>query len=179
MLCNGSESLPLSWRWPAGTTPLSAGAYDSTSISWDHCKSMYSSFFLSFFLGHTHGVWKFPGQGSNPSHSRNLRHSDNNPRPTPQGQQRQILYPLSQARNQICSSAASQATLGRSLAHFATAGMAPPRPFCPLCLWFCNCFARALYIWWTQSGPLCVANIYLHFETCLLQDLGAFPSLVS
>ena len=32
-----------------------------------------------FFFQHTHSIWKFPGQGSNPSHSCNLCHScDNN-----------------------------------------------------------------------------------------------------
>ena len=25
-------------------------------------------FFFFFFFGHAHGVWKFPGQGSNPCH---------------------------------------------------------------------------------------------------------------
>ena len=31
--------------------------------------------FLFFFNGHTHGVWKFLGQGLNPSHSCELGHS--------------------------------------------------------------------------------------------------------
>ena len=36
-------------------------------------------FFFSFF-GHTHGIWKFPGQGSNPSHCFDLHHSCSNTR---------------------------------------------------------------------------------------------------
>ena len=54
------------------------------------------SFSLFFFLsceGCTHGIWKFPGQGSNQSYSS---------QPTPQPQQRRILIPLSEARDRTC-----------------------------------------------------------------------------
>lgn len=42
-------------------------------------ENLMGELFLSFFLfGHTHGIRKFPGQGSNPSHSCDLRHSFSN-----------------------------------------------------------------------------------------------------
>ena len=50
-------------------------------------------FFFLFFLGHTPGIWKFPGQGSNQGCSC---------QPTPQPQQCQILNPLSETRDQTC-----------------------------------------------------------------------------
>ena len=34
--------------------------------------------FLLFFNGHTHGIWKFLGQGLNPNNSYNLSHSCSN-----------------------------------------------------------------------------------------------------
>ena len=40
----------------------------------------YSRFFVSVFYGHTHGIWKLPGQGSNLSRSCNLCHSCGNTR---------------------------------------------------------------------------------------------------
>ena len=36
--------------------------------------------FFFFFFGHTHGIWKFPGQGSNPSLHFNLCHGCGNAR---------------------------------------------------------------------------------------------------
>ena len=35
-------------------------------------------FFVLFFLGHDHGMWKFPGQGSNPWDSHNQSYNSNN-----------------------------------------------------------------------------------------------------
>ena len=42
--------------------------------------SLFVCFVFSLF-GHTHSIWKFPGQGSNPSQSCNLHHSCSNTRP--------------------------------------------------------------------------------------------------
>ena len=52
-------------------------------------------FFSAFFGGgaHTRGTWRFPGQGSN-------RSCSYWPTPQPQPQPRQILHPLSEARDQ-------------------------------------------------------------------------------
>lgn len=36
--------------------------------------------FFFFFFGHTHGMWKFLGHGSNLSHSSDLRHCSDNAR---------------------------------------------------------------------------------------------------
>ena len=36
---------------------------------------------LTFFFGHTHNTWKFPGQGSNPHHSSDPSHSGETPNP--------------------------------------------------------------------------------------------------
>lgn len=38
--------------------------------------SIYLNFF--FFFCHTHSMWKFPGQGSNPCHSSDLNHISDN-----------------------------------------------------------------------------------------------------
>ena len=36
---------------------------------------------MGFFFGHTRGMCKFLGQGSNPSHNSNLSHSSDKPKP--------------------------------------------------------------------------------------------------
>ena len=35
---------------------------------------LFLSLSLFFFFGHTHGMWKFPGQGSNPQHGSDPNH---------------------------------------------------------------------------------------------------------
>ena len=60
--------------------------------------------FLKFFLGHTCGIWKFPGQGLNPSCSCDLCCSCSN------------------ARSFTLASAATQATVIRVLTYCATLG---------------------------------------------------------
>ena len=61
-------------------------------------------FFFVFFQGHTLGIWKFPGQGSNQSYSASLHHRHSNAGSEPPLQttsqlwQCQILNPLRRAR---------------------------------------------------------------------------------
>ena len=66
--------------------------------------------FSFLFFGCTHSTWKFPGQGSNPSHSSKLHQSYSNTRcltsyagpgiePMPPQRQHQILHPLHHSRN--------------------------------------------------------------------------------
>ena len=67
------------------------------------------SFFLSFFFGCTHGMWKFPGQGPNPRCSCGLCHSLTHcagleTEPTPPQRQHQILNPLHQRRTSCTGS---------------------------------------------------------------------------
>ena len=52
-----------------------------------------TSFLFSFFLfGLAHGMWKCPGQGSNPYHSSNPNHHSDNPRSLSYCTKRQFLY---------------------------------------------------------------------------------------
>ena len=51
-----------------------------------------TSFLFSFFLfGLAHGMWKCPGQGSNPYHSSNPNHHSDNPRSLSYCTKRQFL----------------------------------------------------------------------------------------
>ena len=71
--------------------------------------SYFSGFFFSSFEGHTLGIWTFPRQGSNWSHScqptpqASQIPAEQGLRPTPhlQWRQRWILNPLSEARHII------------------------------------------------------------------------------
>ena len=74
---------------------------------WTNTCQFFSFLFLN---GHTHGIWKFPGQGLNPSHgygnARSLTHcAKPGIKPTPQQQQeplqrqRWILDPLHHSGN--------------------------------------------------------------------------------
>ena len=65
---------------------------------------------IFFFNGHTHGMWKFPGQGMNPSHSYSCGSA-------------RSFNPLCQAGERTWTSAGTQATAVRSLTHCATAGI--------------------------------------------------------
>ena len=85
--------------------------------------------FLPFclFWGHTHGIWGFPGQGSNWSYSR---------RPTPRPQQRRI-----QAASSTYPTGHSSA---RSLTHWARSGIKPATT------WF---LVRFVNHWATMGTP--------------------------
>ena len=49
------------------------------------------SFFL-FLFGCTYSMWKFPSQGSNPHHSRDMNHSRDNARPLPHCTTRELIF---------------------------------------------------------------------------------------
>ena len=78
-------------------------------------------FFIFFFFSHAHGIWKFPGQGSNLSCSCHLRHSHNTTRSLthsagpgieqgPWQRQCQILSLLRHSRNSLPSSPKQKAS---------------------------------------------------------------------
>ena len=75
-------------------------------------------YFVIFCLlyGHTHGTWKFPGQGSNSSHSCNLHHRYGNAR---------SFNPLCLAGDQAHTSTALSATAVGFLTPCTTAGTPP------------------------------------------------------
>ena len=55
-------------------------------------KSRWDTFFSFFFLfGHTCNIWTFQGQGSNPSHSRDLSYCSDNARPLTHCSTRELL----------------------------------------------------------------------------------------
>ena len=74
--------------------------------------SLYFDFVTFFSFGHTHGIWKFPGQEWNPSHSCDLCHSCSNAKslthcarpgiePTPPQIQHWILNLLGHSGNSL------------------------------------------------------------------------------
>ena len=88
------------WKFKPPTCPFSSKASMNNITTW------LFFFFLIAFQGHTHGTWKFPGQGSNQSCSCrratatpdlscicDLHHSS---------RQRWILNPLIEARDWTC-----------------------------------------------------------------------------
>ena len=74
------------------------------------------SILFFFFNGHTHGIWKFPGQGLNLSHSYNQCHSCSNAR---------SFNPSCWSRDQTHASGATQAAAIRFLTQHTTAGTPP------------------------------------------------------
>ena len=70
-------------------------------------------FYLFVYFGHTHGIWKFPGQGLYLSHSCNLCHSCGSAR---------FFNPLCQAVDWTCTSAATQTTAIGPLIQYTTVG---------------------------------------------------------
>ena len=79
------------------------------------CKNTETQFkvYYLFFYGHTRGIWKFPGQGLNLSHSYSLCCSCDNAG---------SFYPLYQARDQTPAPQQTQATAVGFLTHCTTAG---------------------------------------------------------
>ena len=75
--------------------------------------SFYRLCFFLFFNGHTCSVWKFLGQGLNPSCSCDLCHRCSNTG---------SFHPLHWARDQTCTSVATGATETGFLKHWITVG---------------------------------------------------------
>ena len=73
----------------------------------------HNQIFFFFFNGCSHSLWRFPGQGLNPSHSFDLHHSYSNTG---------SLNLLCWAWNQTDASRVTQATAVRFLTHCAAAG---------------------------------------------------------
>ena len=71
-------TLSISWTSPSGEL-VSAWRVQMCMALGFVVVCLFSRIFLFFLLlgvfGCTQGTWKFPGQGSNPSHSSDLRHS--------------------------------------------------------------------------------------------------------
>ena len=59
--------------------------------------------FCLLFFGHTCSMWKFPGQGSNPSHSSNQSHSSDNARSLTHWATRELQITYISAKNNIWS----------------------------------------------------------------------------
>ena len=86
-------------------------------ISYQKAQASYLSIYLSFFFffkHHTHSIWKFLGQGLNPSHICDLCHSWGNA---------ESFNSLCQAGIQTCASTVTGATVVGFLSHIATAGV--------------------------------------------------------
>ena len=74
---------------------------------------LFRFYFLISFNGYTHSIWKFLGQGPNPSHSGDLHHSFGNTG---------SFNPLYQGGYQIHTPTATQAPAVGFLTHCATSG---------------------------------------------------------
>ena len=71
------------------------------------------TYVVSFFLSHTHSIWKFLSQGLTPSHSYDLSHSSGNT---------ESFNPLCWAKDRTHTSVATQAAAVGFLTHCASAG---------------------------------------------------------
>ena len=97
--------------------------HKSCEKNWQKNVRINSFFFFFFsFQGHTHGIWRFPGEGSSWSYSG---------RPTPQPQRHQI-----QAPSVTCTTADGNT---RSLTHGARPGIHPTASW--ILVRFVNCWA--------------------------------------
>ena len=105
------------------------GSLFCVSISFHYSHILVLFFFFSFY-GHTCGIWKFPGQVSNPSHSCALWSRCSNTRSS------NLLH---RARHQTYTSATAQATAVRSLTHCATEGT-PLNHFFLYSFFFCSIY---------------------------------------
>ena len=97
--------------WFTIVKPLIKLEADQQLNSYFHIPPLFM--YLLFFYGCIHSVQKFPSQGLNQSHSCNQSCSCSNAR---------CFNPLHWARNQTCTSAATQAIAVGFLTHCTTAG---------------------------------------------------------